>query len=132
VNDTARRLASLVVAASALCAGGCIVAAVAVGAAAAYGAVKYSDNEAYEDFHASLDDTWRAALSSLREEGYPVWESAPHGSSMGRVEVDDAKVTVEREPGDFTRVHVRIGTFSTDEHRRRAAMILDGIAKRVE
>ncbi len=125
--------------ATALCAaalplslGGCLVAAVAVGAAAAYGAVKYTDNEAYRDFHAGLDATWTATLTSMRELGYPVQEGAAHGPTEGLVEINDAKVSVTREAGDYTRVKVRIGTFSTDDHRRRAALILDRISTKVD
>jgi hypothetical protein len=132
MREAARRIASLCLAAAALSAGGCIVAAVAVGAAATYGAVKYTDNEAYRDFHASLDATWNATLASLRDEGYAVSDSMPHGASEGHVEIGEAKVWVERQPGDFTRVRVRVGTFTTDDHRRQAALILNGIAKRVE
>jgi hypothetical protein len=132
MGHVVRRLAPLVLSAAASLAGGCVVAAVAVGAAAAFGTVKYTENEAYRDFHAPLDATWKATIAALREEGYPVADSASHGPSEGKIEIDDAKVTVVREPGDATRVMVRIGTFSTDEHKRRAALILDGVAKRVE
>jgi len=132
MRSVARRFASVVLSVAAFSAGGCVVAAVAVGAAAAYGVVKYTENEAYRDFHASLDSTWTATLQAMREQGYPISESAPHGVSEGRVEISDAKVVVRREPGDFTRVLVRIGTFSTDDHRRRAGLILEGVARRVD
>jgi len=132
MRHVVRRFAPLFLVGAAFASGGCVVAAVAVGAAAAFGAVKYTENEAYRDFHASLDVTWNATLAALRDEGYPVSETAPHGPSEGRIEISDAKVSVVREPGDATRVLVRIGAFSTDEHRRRAALILDGVAKRVE
>jgi hypothetical protein len=132
MRQVARRFASVVLAAAAMSAGGCVVAAVAVGAAAAYGVVKYTDNEAYRDFHAPLDATWKATLQAMREHGYPISESAPLGTTEGKIDIDDAKVSVQREAGEYTRVKVRIGTFSTDEHRRRAALILESVAARVD
>jgi methylmalonyl-CoA mutase cobalamin-binding subunit len=47
------------------------------------------------------------------------------------LDVNDAVVHVETLPGDMTRVRVRIGTFSTDEHKRRASLILESVGNRV-
>lgn len=131
MNRTARLVAAPLLVVAALGTGGCIVAAAAVGAAAAYGAVKYNENEAYEDFHAPFDATWRATLESLRENGYAVTDLSAPATTEASFEVQDVRVKVERLPGDATRVHVRVGTFSTDEHRRRAALVLEGVGKRV-
>jgi hypothetical protein len=114
-----------------LASAGCLAAAVVAGAAVGYGAVKYSENDAYEDFHAPLDDVWRATLASLRENGYPVSLDAAHGPTEGSLHVGDADVRVERWEPDRTRVHVRIGTFVDEDHRRRAGNILNGISNRV-
>jgi hypothetical protein len=110
---------------------GCVVAAVAAGAAATYGVVKYTQNEAQQDFRASLDDTWHATIAALRSAGYSVADSAAHSATEGKIEVDDAVVHVERLPGDFTRVSVRIGTFETDESKRKAGLILEDLSKRL-
>jgi hypothetical protein len=118
-------LASLPVAAS------CCLA-VAVGAAATFGVVMYMENEAYRDFRSDLDTTWNATLGAMRKLGYPVQEGMPHGVTEGEVKINDAHVRVTRESGGYTRVHVRIGTFETEEHRRRSALLLEEIAKTIE
>lgn len=110
---------------------GCVAAALAVGAATAYGVIKYTDNEAYQDFKAPLNDTWKAAVAALQENGYPVSDAVQHGESEGMLDVNDAIVHVETIPGDFTRVRVRIGTFSTDDHKRRASLILESVGNKV-
>jgi hypothetical protein len=132
MNSHARAVALLAAGSAALALPGCVVAAVAVGAAAAYGAVQYGENEAYRDFRTSLDVTWDATLDSMRTLGYPVGTSVPRGTAEGTIQAGDAKVVVERHPGDFTRVRVRIGTFSTDDNRRRAGLVLEEVARRVE
>jgi hypothetical protein len=48
------------------------------------------------------------------------------------VEARDAVVDVLAQPGGRTRVKVRIGTFRTDETRRRAALILERVVDRLE
>ena len=132
MRPASRILAVLAMSAASLSGAGCVVAALAVGAAAAYGTIKYTENEAYEDFHANLDTTWRATVASLRENGYTAAENAAHGPVDGHLEIGDAKVTVETQPGDNSRVRVRIGTFDNEDHRRRAALILEGVSRRID
>jgi hypothetical protein len=124
-----RCLLSLALASLPVAAGGCLF--LAVGAAAAFGVVMYLENEAYQDFHADLDTTWNATLAAMRKLGYPVQEGMPHSTTEGEVKINDAHVRVTRESGGHTRVHVRIGTFETDDHRRRAALLLEEIAKSI-
>ncbi|MGH7162374.1 MAG: DUF3568 family protein [Planctomycetota bacterium] len=128
---TTKLLRLAVAAATAALLPGCIVAAVAVGAAATYGVIKYSENEASQDFKANVEKTWAATIAAMREQGYPVSEGAKCGPTGGKVEVSDATVHVEKHAEDFTRVRVRIGTFETDEHKRRARLLLEDIAKRL-
>jgi len=47
------------------------------------------------------------------------------------VQTGDATARVERNPHEFTRVHLRIGAFNADD-RRRAELILEGVGKRIE
>jgi hypothetical protein len=131
MNKNVRLAAAPLLLAAALGTGGCTVAAAAVGAAAAYGVVKYTENEAYEDFRAPFDATWRATLESLRENGYGVTDLSAPDTTEASYEVHDARITVQRMPGDVTRVKVRVGTFSTADHRRRAELVLEGVARRV-
>ena len=107
---------------------GCLAAALLVGAGGTYGAIEYSDNESSRDFPATLDDTWSATVRAMRELGYPVATNASHGTTEGHVEINDTQVWVEQHSGDITRVRVRIGTFDTDDHRRRAQLLLDAVA----
>jgi hypothetical protein len=107
---------------------GCLV--VAAGAAG-YGAVKYAQNEAARDYNADLTSTWVATLDTMREMGYPVSPGAPHGPTSGVIDIGDAHVSVAKHSESRTRVHVRIGTFDTDDHRRRANLLLSGIGRRL-
>lgn len=108
------------------------VAAAAAAGAAVYGVVKYERNEAYEDYRAGLDTTWQAAVETLAEQGYPVSGDPQHGPTEGKIEAGDARVAVERHAGDFTRVRVRIGTFETEDHKRKARLLLEGIRSKVK
>ena len=131
-SRTLRAAAVLALVVPALVAPGCIAAAIVVGAAAAFGVVKYTENEAYRDFHDPLPAVWSATVASLRENGYPLPHDPLHGPNEGQIEAGDAKVVVERHAEDFTRVRVRIGTFESEDHRRRAALVLDGVASRAQ
>jgi hypothetical protein len=112
--------------------GSCLLAAAAVAAAATYGVIKYTENGAETDFKASLDETFAAAVASMRALDYPVSADLKPGPSEGRIEVSDASVLVARLPGDAgTRVTAKVGTFDTDEHERRARLILEEMKKRL-
>jgi hypothetical protein len=130
MNHTHRCFLALALATLPVAASCCL--ALAVGAAATFGVVMYVENEAYRDFHADLDPAWNATLAAMRKLGYPVQEGMPHAITEGAVKINDAEVRVTRESGGFTRVHVRIGTFETEENRRRATLLLEEIAKTIE
>ena len=112
-----------------LVAPGCVTAAVAL--VSAYGVIKYKENEALRDFDADVDKTWDVTLSSMRELGYPVQEGAPRGSAEGEIDINDAWVRVQKHGPGVTRVRVKIGTFDTYDHRVRAELLLDTIAKQL-
>ena len=109
---------------------GCFVAAAAAGAAV-YGALSYHENEAWMDFHTDLPKVWTAMLDSLQENGYPPDRTRKPGPNEGEIQAGEANVKVERNPGDFTRVKVRVGTFDNEENRRHAGLILEGMKKRL-
>ena len=108
---------------------GCI--AVAAGAAAGYGTAQYLKNSDTRNYSAGSAATWKATVDTLTCEGYCVSPCACITDQGGRIESGDATVVVEALTENATRVQVRIGTFSTAEHRQRAARILDGIAARL-
>jgi len=127
-----RRLAAVPLLMGALTAPGCFAVAVAAGAAAVtYGVVRYTENEAYRDCPGSLDETWKAALAALKDNGYAVDESTPHAATEGRIKVADVELSVDTQPGGVTRVHVRVGAFGTEDEKRRAALILESVGKRL-
>ncbi len=110
---------------------GCIAFAAAAGAAAAYGYVQYDENDAYRDFRADVDVTFDAAASVLRQNGHRVPESARFRESEGEIDVDDVTVRVAANSSISSRVTIRVGTFSNEAHRQRAAALLDAIAVRL-
>lgn len=105
--------------------------AVALAGGAAYGAIKYANNGLERDFAADLEPTWQAAIASLQENGHPLSGTASHGATSGVLQIADVTVRVATHPQGKTRVSIRIGTFDTDEHRRRANLIMEGIARRL-
>lgn len=111
---------------------GCVVAAAAVvGAAAAYGAVKYTENGAYQDFKTDFDTTWMATIASMKEMGYGLPKDLTHTPTEGKIKAGDTVADVEKHAEGFTRVNVTIGTFQSEEHKRKAKLLLDNIAKRL-
>ena len=109
---------------------GCLaVAGLTVGAAGVVGYVYYDKNEARRDFGASFDKTWKATTEALRTLKYTVPKELEHSTDSGDLTIDNMKIRVARQPGNLTTVSVRIGTFDTADHRRRAGLILEKIAE---
>jgi hypothetical protein len=128
-----RSASTAILAAAALClvCQGCFLVAAAAVGVAAFGVISYDRNEATTDFHAALPAVWNATLHAMKELGYAVDLGQQPGASEGTISTGDATVKVERHPQDFTRVRVRIGTFDTDDNRRRAQLILEAVQKKV-
>ena len=108
---------------------GCV--AIAVGAAAAYGIIQYEGNEARRDYEAGLSPTYNACLAELKEMGYPVSTDVKPGPTEGKVEINDVWLRAEKLAEDSTRVRVRFGTFETSDHKRKAELLLKGVATRL-
>jgi uncharacterized protein DUF3568 len=106
---------------------GCLAVAGLTVGAGVVGYVYYDKNEAHQDFSASFEKTWKATGAALRGLEYQAAKDAPHELDTGTIMVGDVKVKVARQPGGKTRVSVRVGTFHTEEHRRRAGLILEKI-----
>lgn len=106
---------------------GCLAVAGLTVGAGVVGYVYYDKNEARQDFEASFDKTWKATLAALRDLKYDVPKDVPHESDSGEIVLTDLRLHVARHPGNMTRVSVRVGTFDTKEHRRRAGLILEKI-----
>lgn len=105
--------------------------AAAVVGAGALGAVQYVRNEASRDYSATVDATWSATLEAMRDLAYPVDPTVKYGQNGGSLVLNDVRVKVNERAPSGSRVSVRVGTFSTDEHRSRAKNILDGISRRL-
>ena len=97
-------------------------AAVAAAGIVGLGAVQYRRNEVERDYPAPLTETWEGTLDGLRNLGiYPTL--AELDATEGTIEYRDLRVVVERHPEGFTRVRVRVGTFYTADHARRAELV---------
>jgi hypothetical protein len=105
--------------------------AVVVGAGV-FGAVSYTNNEAWADCHAEMQPVWEAALAALKDQGYPITGTPTPGPTEGTLTAGDARIIVEQHPGDFVRVRVRVGTFDTSDNERKARLLLDAIKLKVE
>ncbi len=108
---------------------GCV--AVAAAGVVGVGIVQYQRNEAEQDFATDLQETWEATLEGLlRLEIVP--EQSELGPTEGRIEHGDMLVLVERHAEGFTRVRVRIGTFHSRDHARRAELVLQEVGTSIE
>jgi len=110
---------------------GCIVAAAAAAGSVVYGAISYHQNEATMDVQNDLPTVFAACKAALRELAFPVDDTQQPGATEGTLYAGEAKVVVERQPGNLTRVRVRVGTFDTDDNKRRAGLILEATKKRL-
>ena len=111
---------------------GCV--AVAAAGIVGIGAVSYRRNEVERDYAAPLTEVWVGTLDGLRSLGiYPTL--AELDATEGLIEYQDLRVVVERHPEGFTRVRVRVGTFHTADHARRAEVVsqeIDGALRDVD
>ncbi|MSR62715.1 MAG: hypothetical protein EXS08_09770 [Planctomycetes bacterium] len=64
----------------------------------------------------------------MQELKYTLPAQREHAADSAELSLGELKVHVARHPGDMTRVSVRVGTFDSEEHRRRAGLILEQIA----
>lgn len=111
---------------------GCVVAAAA---GATYGFIKYEQNEAVRELEAPVGRVWRASIDALVGRGYRL----PGGLERDLSERQDVAVIdgagywlrVEEQPGGLTRLRVRIGTFPSDEHKRKAGLLIESIESRL-
>jgi hypothetical protein len=89
--------------------------------------VQYQRNEAEQDFPNSLEESWEAALEGLKRlELEP--EVTELGSTEGRIESEELRILLERHVEGFTRVRVRVGAFHSEDHERRARIVLQEIS----
>ena len=123
----ATRLSLVLLAASALT--GCL--AIAAGAAVGYGAYKVSANGDSRSYNATLPATWSATLATLRENGFPIADTAPLGPTGGHVSMNGASVDVAKETETTTRVTAKFGTFDTVGHRMREDQFFDALGARL-
>lgn len=111
-------------------ASGCIVAAAA--AAGTVGFVQYDRNQAHRDFDVAFERAWNAASAAAPDVGYPAIEIKTHTPTEGEFEAgQDLWVRVEKHPRGYSCVAVRVGTFDTPDHRRRAGLFLNAVAERL-
>jgi len=108
---------------------GCV--AVAAAGVVGVGVVQYQRNEAEQDFPTDLEKTWQASLEALRRLGVSE-PAAALAATEGTIEYDDVVVRVERHPEGFTRVRVRVGTFYTGDHERRAELVIQEISSTLD
>lgn len=124
-----RRLTLLAVLLIAPLTTGCLAVAGLTVGAGVVGYVYYDKNEAHQDYEASFAKTWKATLKALKGLNYEVPAEVAHEEDSGALVIGDLKVRVAAHPGNKSRVTVRVGTFHTAEHRRKAGLILERIQK---
>ena len=113
---------------------GCAAIAVA-GAAGAVGYIQYEKNETYAEFDQDILVVWTACIDGLEALGfeipYSVARTLTGPVNESEIEGEGYKLRLERYLGDITRVRVRVGTFDTEDNRRRADLILEEISRRL-
>jgi len=108
---------------------GCV--AVAAAGVVGAGVIQYERNEVAQDFPLDLSTAWQATLEGLKHLEIAPEESAL-GPTEGRITHADMVILVERHPEGFSRVRVRVGTFYTGDHDRRARLVLQEIQGAIE
>ena len=126
MNRAALLVLSLTLAFSA----GCVAAAAA--AAGTIGFVEYDRNQAHRDFDHDFEKVWTAATGATSALGYQPLVIKDRTPVEGHFEAgEDLWASVETHPEGYVCVAVRIGTFDTDDHRRRAGLFLNEVAERL-
>ena len=101
---------------------GCLLLAVGAGAGAGAATVAYVKGELKTTYAASLNRTWDATLSALKDLQINV-RSSKKDATEGDIEAtkaDGTKVKIVLEPAgpDTTSVRIRVGTFGDEEVSR--------------
>jgi hypothetical protein len=101
---------------------GCLLLAVGAGAGAGAATVAYVKGELKTTYAASLNRTWDATLSALKDLRINVY-SSKKDATEGDIEAtkaDGTKVKITLEPAgpDTTSVRIRVGTFGDEEASR--------------
>jgi len=101
---------------------GCLLLAVGAGAGAGAATVAYVKGELKTTYAASLNRTWDATLSALKDLRINVY-STKKDAIEGDIEAtktDGTKVKINLEPAgpDTTSVRIRVGTFGDEEVSR--------------
>lgn len=109
----------------------CVVVAAGAVAAVAYGAISYSNNEASMTVHEELPKCFGAAREAMLELGFAVDGTQQPGITEGKLHAGEAHVLLERHAGEVTKIRVRVGSFDTEDNRRRAGLLLEAIRAKI-
>ena len=101
---------------------GCLLLAVGAGAGAGAATVAYVKGELRTTYAASLNRTWEATLSALKDLRINI-NSSKKDATEGDIEAtkaDGTKVKINLEPAgpDTTTVRIRVGMFGDEEASR--------------
>jgi hypothetical protein len=101
---------------------GCLLLAVGAGVGAGVATVAYIKGELKITYAASLNPTWDAALSALKELQINVHDSKKDATKgdIAATKADGTKVAITLEPAgpDTTTVKIRVGTFGDEDASR--------------
>ena len=101
---------------------GCLLLAVGAGAGAGAATVAYVKGELKTTYAASLNRTWDATLSALKDLRINVYSSKKDatGGDVEATKADGTKVKITLEPAgpDTTSVRIRVGIFGDEEASR--------------
>jgi len=101
---------------------GCLLLAAGAGAGAGVATVAYVKGELKTTYAASLNRTWEATLSALKDLRINVYSSKKDATegSIEATKADGTKVKITLEPAgpDTTSVKIRVGIFGDEEVSR--------------
>jgi hypothetical protein len=101
---------------------GCLLLAAGAGVGAGAATVAYVKGELKTTYAASLNRTWDATLSALKDLRIDVYSSKKDATegSIEATKADGTKVKIVLEPAgpDTTSVRIRVGTFGDEESSR--------------
>ncbi len=92
----------------------------------------YSENEHSRDYLVDFDEAWDAASRSLDALDYPAERTLTSAANDSTVEVDELWLKMERHPKGVVRIRIRVGTFVSSGHKRRAVVLFDMIEQELD
>ena len=110
---------------------GCALFLIGAGAGAAVGAVSYTGNELCVMQDATLNHTWKAAITAMREMEFIIIPAETHKDGLGGIvygqnaKKQRVQIQLLRHTEQITEIRIRVGEFDTAANKAAAQLLYD-------